>query len=172
MQEMQDTQVQSLSRENPLEKEVVPHSSILVDNSINREAWWATVHQGLQRAGHNWALTQNSLRELSRTSQVRREMKAVPRWTRYRPGGVRHEMGLLNNRRKPVLWLKFSEAMEGRMNGMKLKVREDYIYIHSFYKYIHKTINSIYTRCLTNGSYHASFIIYLKISKYILFLNL
>ena len=55
------------------------------------------------------------------------------------------------------------------MNGMKLKGREDYIHIHSFYKYKHKTINSIYTRCLTNGSYHTSFIIYLKSSKNILF---
>ena len=55
------------------------------------------------------------------------------------------------------------------MNGMKLKGREDYIHIHSFYKYKHKTINSIYTRCLTNGSYHTSFIIYLKNSKNILF---
>ena len=53
MQETQDTQVRSLSQENPLEKEVVPHSSILAENSINRETWWATVHQGLQRVGHN-----------------------------------------------------------------------------------------------------------------------
>ena len=57
------------------------------------------------------------------------------------------------------------------MNGMKLKVRDDniYIYIHSFHKYIHKTINSIDTRCLTNCSYHTSFIIHLKSAKKYIF---
>ena len=44
--EMQDTQVQSLGRENPLEKEVVTHSSIL--------AWripWTEESGGLQSMG-------------------------------------------------------------------------------------------------------------------------
>ena len=37
--------VQSLCWEDPLEKEVAIHSSILsLENSMDRRAWWATVH--------------------------------------------------------------------------------------------------------------------------------
>ena len=46
MQEMLETEVQSLGREDPLEKEMVTHSSIL--------AWeipWADVPGGLQNIG-------------------------------------------------------------------------------------------------------------------------
>ena len=45
---MQETQVQSLSREDPLEKEMAVHSSIL--------AWripWTEKSMGSQRVGHN-----------------------------------------------------------------------------------------------------------------------
>ena len=42
---MQETQVQSLGREDPLEKEMATHSSILAWRiPMNRGAWWATVH--------------------------------------------------------------------------------------------------------------------------------
>ena len=42
---MQETQVRSLSREDPLEMEMATHSSILAwDIPLDREAWWATVH--------------------------------------------------------------------------------------------------------------------------------
>ena len=42
---MQETQVQSLGQEDPLEKEMAAHSSILVwENPMDRGAWWATVH--------------------------------------------------------------------------------------------------------------------------------
>ena len=47
---MQTTQVQSLGQEDPLEKEMVTHSSILawripwMENPMDGEAWWATVH--------------------------------------------------------------------------------------------------------------------------------
>ena len=40
---MQDTQVQSLGQEDPLEKEMGTLSSIL-ENPIERGALWATVH--------------------------------------------------------------------------------------------------------------------------------
>ena len=58
MQEAQETQVQSLGREDPLEKEMATHSSIL--------AWkipWTEEPSGLQsirlkRAGHNLATKQ------------------------------------------------------------------------------------------------------------------
>ena len=39
---MQETWVQSLGREDPLEKETVTHSCL--ENSMDRAAWWATVH--------------------------------------------------------------------------------------------------------------------------------
>ena len=44
MQERQETQVRPLSWEDPLEKEMATHSSILV-HSMDRGAWWATVHE-------------------------------------------------------------------------------------------------------------------------------
>ena len=45
MQEMQETQVQSLGGEDPLEEEMATHSSILAGNNpINRGAWRAAVH--------------------------------------------------------------------------------------------------------------------------------
>ena len=34
----------SLGHEDPLEKGMATHSSISAWNSMNREAWWATVH--------------------------------------------------------------------------------------------------------------------------------
>ena len=57
MQEIQETQVQSLGQEDPLEKEMATHSSIL--------AWkipWTEDPDGLQSMGsqrvrHNWAHT-------------------------------------------------------------------------------------------------------------------
>ena len=42
---MQETRGQFLGQENPLEKGIATHSSILaLENSMDREAWWATVH--------------------------------------------------------------------------------------------------------------------------------
>ena len=42
---MWETQVQPLSQDDPLRKGMETHSSILVDNSMNRGTWWATVHR-------------------------------------------------------------------------------------------------------------------------------
>ena len=43
---MQETQVQSLSREDPLEEEMATHSSMLAwENPMDREAWQVTVHE-------------------------------------------------------------------------------------------------------------------------------
>ena len=45
IQEIQETQVLSLSREDPLEEEMATCSSILcLENSMDRGAWWAMVH--------------------------------------------------------------------------------------------------------------------------------
>ena len=41
---MQETWVQSLGREDPLEKGVATRSSILQENPMDRGAWQATVH--------------------------------------------------------------------------------------------------------------------------------
>ena len=42
---MQETRVQSLGWEDPLEKEMATQSSILAwRNPMDRGAWWATVH--------------------------------------------------------------------------------------------------------------------------------
>ena len=50
---MQETQVQFLGQEDPLEKEMATHSSILAwrINPMDRGAWWATVY-GSHRVGH------------------------------------------------------------------------------------------------------------------------
>ena len=54
MQEMQEMRVQSLGREDPLEKEMATHSSILAWKiPWARGAWQATV-QGSQRVRHDY----------------------------------------------------------------------------------------------------------------------
>ena len=48
---MQETWVQSLSWQDPLEKGMASHSSILaLENSMDKTAWWA---MGSQRVGRN-----------------------------------------------------------------------------------------------------------------------
>ena len=42
MQEMQETWVQSLGREDPLEEEIAAHSSIAAGNPMDRVGWRAT----------------------------------------------------------------------------------------------------------------------------------
>ena len=54
---MQEMRVWSLGQEDPLEKQMVNHFSILAWDSIlasstDRGAWWATVH-GFKIAGHS-----------------------------------------------------------------------------------------------------------------------
>jgi len=41
---MRETWVQSLGREDTLEKGMAAHSSILAENFMDRGPWWATVH--------------------------------------------------------------------------------------------------------------------------------
>ena len=53
---VQETQVQFLGLENPLEKEMATHSSILAwGNPIDRGAWQATVHGIFQEGILEWA---------------------------------------------------------------------------------------------------------------------
>ena len=51
---MQETQVQFLGQEDPLEKEMATHSSSCLENPTDRGAWQATVH-GVPRVGHDLA---------------------------------------------------------------------------------------------------------------------
>ena len=57
---MQETQVQSLGRENPLEKEMATHSSILAWGIMVRGAWQATVH-GVERVRPNLVTKQQQM---------------------------------------------------------------------------------------------------------------
>ena len=49
---VQETRFQSLGWEDPLEKEMATHSSVLAWKIMDRGAWRATFH-GSQRVGHN-----------------------------------------------------------------------------------------------------------------------
>ena len=51
---MHETQGGSLGPEDPLEKEMATHSSILPRDSMDRGAWWVIV-LGLQRVGYDLA---------------------------------------------------------------------------------------------------------------------
>ena len=55
MQERQETQVQPLSWEDPLEKEMATHSSILIWEIPWTEEPGGLQSMGLQRVGHDWA---------------------------------------------------------------------------------------------------------------------
>ena len=44
MQKMQETWARSLGGEDPLREGLATHSSILLENPMDRGAWWATVH--------------------------------------------------------------------------------------------------------------------------------
>ena len=55
MQEMQETCAQSLGREDPLEKQMATHSSILAWRKPWTEKPGELQPTGLQRVKHNWA---------------------------------------------------------------------------------------------------------------------
>ena len=56
---MQETQVQSLSQEDPLEERMATHSSILAwKNSMDRGAWEATVHGAAKSWTDTWTHTE------------------------------------------------------------------------------------------------------------------
>ena len=52
---MQETWLLSLGWEDPLEKGMATHSSVLAWRIPWRGAWWATIHGVAQWVGHNWA---------------------------------------------------------------------------------------------------------------------
>ena len=58
MHETQEMQVQSLGQEDPLEKEMTTHSSILAWEIPWTEEPGGLQSMGLQRVGHGWATKQ------------------------------------------------------------------------------------------------------------------
>ena len=42
---MWETWVRSLDQEDPLEEGMTTHSRVLLENPMDRGAWWATVHR-------------------------------------------------------------------------------------------------------------------------------
>ena len=63
MLETQETWVQSLGWEDPLEKEMATHSSMLsfMGNPMDRGAWWTTVHWVTKSTGTmlRWLVSNN-----------------------------------------------------------------------------------------------------------------
>ena len=68
---MQDTQVRSLDQEDPLEKEMATHSSILAWRISWTEDPGRLQSMGLQRVGHNWV-----------TNTVERQREELRPWQR------------------------------------------------------------------------------------------
>ena len=68
---MQDTQVRSLDQEDPLEKEMATHSSILAWRISWTEDPGGLQSMGLQRVGHNWV-----------TNTVERQREELRPWQR------------------------------------------------------------------------------------------
>ena len=58
---MQEMQVRSLGQEDPLEKKMATHSSILgLGNPMNRGAWKATVQGGCKKSDMTYLLNNNN----------------------------------------------------------------------------------------------------------------
>ena len=55
---MQETRVESLGWEDPLEKKWQPTPVFLPRNPIDRGAWWAAVHRIAKIVGHDLATEQ------------------------------------------------------------------------------------------------------------------
>ena len=58
---MQETQVQSLGQEDPLEEEMATHSSVLAWKTLWTEEPGVLHFIGLQRVRHDWACTHSYL---------------------------------------------------------------------------------------------------------------
>ena len=59
MQESQETWVRSLGREDPLEKEMATHSSVLAWENPRTEEPGGLQSMGSQRVGHDWGTNTN-----------------------------------------------------------------------------------------------------------------
>ena len=60
---MQETLVPSLGREDPLEKEMTTHSSILTwEIPVDRGAWWVTVPGAAKESDPTWRLNNSNVK--------------------------------------------------------------------------------------------------------------
>ena len=57
---MQEMQIRSLDQENPLEKEMVTHPSMLVGNPMDRGAWRATNHGVAKESDTTYQVNNNN----------------------------------------------------------------------------------------------------------------
>ena len=87
---MQETQVRSLGQEDPLEKEMATHSSILAWKIPWMEEPGGLQSMVLQRVGHDWATSLHFtvLRRAEKTA-VEWRMEAETRVARHKPGNVK-----------------------------------------------------------------------------------
>ena len=71
MQEVQETQVQSLHQEDALEEGMATHSSILTGkNPMDRGAWWAMVYGG-HKESDTTEVTEQQSRHIKSKSEFR-----------------------------------------------------------------------------------------------------
>ena len=74
---MQETGVQSLGGENPLEKEIAAHSSILAWEIPWTEEPGGLVFMGLQRVGHDLTTKQQQQQYILLYTSITRKYRAV-----------------------------------------------------------------------------------------------
>ena len=67
MQEMQETQVQSLSQDDPLEKKMATHSTILAWEIPHTDEPGQLQSMGLRKVGHDWATKNTCVRAHTHT---------------------------------------------------------------------------------------------------------
>ena len=83
---MQETRVQSLGWEDPLEKEMATHFSVCLGNLMDTGAWWTTVHGAAKELNTILWLSNNSNKNYyvrSSTCYVSLILAMIPRYRCY-----------------------------------------------------------------------------------------
>ena len=78
---VQETQVRSLGREDPLEKEMATHSSVLAGRIPWTEEPGGLQSTGSQRVGNDWATNTSTLSRSSMSNCSADQLSSVPRGT-------------------------------------------------------------------------------------------
>ena len=74
---MRETRVRSLDRDDPLEKEMAPHSSTLAWRIPRREEPGRLQPMGLQRVGHDWATSLHFRKRFAATGGLPKDNKLI-----------------------------------------------------------------------------------------------